>query len=100
MEILFIKLLACHFIGDFAFQSPWLAEGKGKSWEINLYHALTYTAPFCFINILSWQGLLYLAITHFFIDPLKARYKIIKYVWADQLLHLLVLVLVKLFLTN
>ncbi len=27
--------LACHFVGDFAFQSTWMSTEKGKSWEVN-----------------------------------------------------------------
>ena len=38
--------LACHFVGDFAFQSTWMSVEKGKSWEINFYHCATYTATF------------------------------------------------------
>src|SRR5579883_1152325 len=38
--------LACHFVGDFAFQSAWMTIEKGKSWEVNFYHGATYTAPF------------------------------------------------------
>src|SRR6266852_3184983 len=29
--------LACHFVGDFAFQSTWMIVEKGKSWEVNFY---------------------------------------------------------------
>jgi len=36
--------LACHFVGDFAFQSTWMSVEKGKSWEVNFYHCATYTA--------------------------------------------------------
>ena len=38
--------LACHFVGDFAFQSTWMSIEKGKSWEVNFYHCATYTAVF------------------------------------------------------
>jgi len=42
----FLILLACHFIGDFPFQSRWLSENKAKSWEINFYHVVVYVAVF------------------------------------------------------
>lgn len=96
MELeLFILLLSAHFIGDFAFQSSWVGLEKGKSWEINLYHALTYTATFILFRIaLSPLSLLILAVSHFLIEPLKSRWGILKYIWQDQLLHIAILVFV------
>jgi len=91
----FLVLLACHFIGDMALQNQWLAEGKAKSWEINFYHVAVYTAIFVlFADWLSALSLTIIFVTHFIIDPLKSRWGIIKYVWQDQILHILVLVFV------
>lgn len=86
-----LLLLACHFIGDFGLQSKWMSENKGKSWEINFYHAATYTAVFVILAKISWAATIILIISHFFIDPLSSRWKIIKYIWADQILHLLII---------
>ena len=86
--------LACHFVGDFAFQSTWMSVEKGKSWEVNFYHCATYTAVFI---LLARPSLLALAIifgTHFVIDPLKSRYKVIGPIWVDQLLHVLTILLI------
>ena len=86
--------LACHFVGDFAFQSTWMSVEKGKSWEVNFYHCATYTAVFI---LLAHPGLLALAIlfgAHFVIDPLKSRYKVIGPIWVDQLLHILTILLI------
>jgi hypothetical protein len=79
---------ACHFIGDFAFQSSWMSMEKGKSWEVNGYHCATYTAVFVLLAHSSPLASLILFATHFFVDPLKARYKLIGPIWLDQLLHL------------
>lgn len=89
-------LLAGHFIGDFAFQSEYMALQKGKSWEWNGYHALTYACTVFALaalggTVLPFWAFAALAVSHFFIDPLKARWGIIKFVWLDQLLHFTVL---------
>ncbi|GCE12253.1 DUF3307 domain-containing protein [Tengunoibacter tsumagoiensis] len=83
--------LACHFIGDFAFQSSWMSAEKGKSWEVNFYHCATYTAVFIIFAHTSLLATSILLSTHFIIDTLKARYRIIGPIWLDQLLHILVI---------
>ncbi len=99
-----VWMLAGHFMGDFAFQSEWMAKEKAKSWEVNAYHALVYTAS---VFVTVWFGgiklvpaaLVLLAVSHFVIDPLKARYNIIKSIWVDQLLHILVILYIAYFLS-
>lgn len=100
---LFLFLAAGHFIGDFPFQSQWMVDNKGESWEINAYHALVYTATVFVASAigsfaLSIPALALLLVSHFFLDALKARWGIIKYIWLDQLLHLLVIAVIALFL--
>jgi|SRR5579859_3903088 len=84
--------LACHFIGDFAFQSTWMSMEKGKSWEVNFYHCATYTATFVLFAHPSFNAVLALLGTHFVVDALKARYKVIRSIWLDQLLHVVTIV--------
>ena len=92
---LFIWVLAVHFVGDFAFQSQWMSIEKGKSWEVNLYHAATYTATFVLFGpTLSLLSFFLIFASHFVIDPLKSRYGIVKYIWQDQLLHIAVIIFV------
>lgn len=86
--------LACHFIGDFAFQSIWMSVEKGKSWEVNFYHCATYTAVFVLFAHPSMLATVVLFGTHFVVDPLKSRYKVIGPIWVDQLLHILTLLLI------
>lgn len=95
-----IKALAAHFIGDFAFQSAWMAENKGKSYEVCFYHAATYTATFVLLGVnLSPLQLAIILITHFFIDLAKARWGLVKQIWVDQLLHFVIILLVLLLKT-
>ena len=94
---IFLLFLAGHFIADFAFQSTWMAENKGKSWEINGYHAAVYAATIFLIAKIGGVALspfivFIFFITHFFIDPLKARFGIIKNIWVDQSLHIAVII--------
>lgn len=93
LQILLIWL-ACHFIGDFAFQSAWMSMEKGKSWEVNFYHCATYTAVFIIFAHTTPLATVVLFGTHFMVDPLKARYKIIEPIWLDQLLHILTILLI------
>ncbi len=86
--------LACHFIGDFAFQSTWMSVEKGKSWEVNFYHCATYTAVFVLFAHPSILASAILFGTHFVIDPLKSRYKLIGPIWVDQTLHILAILLI------
>ena len=89
--------LACHFVGDFAFQSTWMSMEKGKSWEINFYHCATYTATFILFAHPSLLAIALILVTHYIVDTLKARYKVIGTIWLDQLLHVFTLVLILLF---
>jgi len=93
LQVLLIWL-ACHFIGDFAFQSAWMSIEKGKSWEVNFYHGATYTAVFVLFAHSSPLATAVIFGTHLVIDPLKARYKIIGPIWLDQLLHIVTILLV------
>ncbi len=88
--------LACHFVGDFAFQSTWMSMEKGKSWEVNFYHCATYTATFILFArpSPSLLAIVILLVSHYIVDTLKARYKVIGPIWLDQLLHILTIVLI------
>ncbi len=91
---LIITWLACHFVGDFAFQSTWMSVEKGKSWEVNFYHCATYTAVFILFVHPSLLAIAVLLVSHFIIDALKARYKLIGPIWVDQLLHFAVILII------
>ena len=83
------KLFLCHFLGDYVFQTDFLARTKGENWWHMLAHCVTYTTPFvCFFGFDS--NIAVLLLSHLIIDSAKARYKKINYV-SDQLLHIGVL---------
>ena len=84
--------IAAHFIGDFPLQSEWMVINKGKSWEISFYHAVVYASLFLLLGCAWWQFLILLG-SHFAIDPLKARWNIVKQVWQDQILHFIVILI-------
>jgi len=85
---------AAHFIGDYSLQADWMFHGKKTSWGINFAHAAVYASVFIiFANVSVLAGLVIFA-SHFLIDPLKARWGIIKSVFVDQLLHFAVIFVV------
>lgn len=86
-----VVLFACHNIGDFAFQSQWMALEKAKDKEILFYHVVTQTSPFMLLVLVpgmhvTWYGLIIHAVLHALVDYLKGR-GIIKKIWQDQLCH-------------
>jgi hypothetical protein len=89
--------LACHFVGDFAFQSAWMSAEKGKSWEVNFYHCATYTATFVLFAHPSPAAVAILLGAHFVFDALKARYRVVKSIWLDQLLHVATILVILFF---
>ncbi len=89
--------LACHFVGDFAFQSTWMSMEKGKSWEVNFYHCATYSTTFVLFAHTSLLATSIILVTHYIVDTLKARYKVIGPIWVDQLLHVGTLILILFF---
>lgn len=86
---LIITLIFCHLIGDYVFQSDFIAKTKGTNWYHLIVHCMLYCLPFFVIYGLTWQ-LLFIFIAHMVIDPIKARYNKINYI-TDQLLHYIVM---------
>ena len=80
-------LLACHMLGDYVFQSDFLAKTKGENWWHLLAHCVTYTVPFAVAFGIEWR-IAVLVLTHMAIDAAKARWQAIGYP-ADQATHLL-----------
>lgn len=100
-------LVAAHFLGDYAFQSAWMAAKKvpknydpdkdsAGPWEVLTYHCLTYTATFLLLLEIrgtpySLWALVTIFCLHMILDALKARGIGITKIWQDQALHLLAL---------
>lgn len=97
--MILLWLVAGHFLGDFAFQSDWMTKRKGESWEAMAYHTLVHAAAVLVVTKIGGFELSYLALVllvglHFFVDPLKSRWKIVKSIWLDQILHIAILVMI------
>ena len=72
--------LLLHLLGDYIFQSHWMATQKTKHWWPALCHATIYSAPFLLIG--SWAAVGFIFGTHYLID----RFRLIRYViWAKNI---------------
>jgi len=67
--------LVAHAVGDYIFQSHWMATEKTKRNTAAAAHALTYTLPFMLIT-LNPTALAVICGTHFIID----RYRLARFV--------------------
>lgn len=67
--------LVLHAVGDYVFQSDWMANTKTTKSVACLAHVLTYTLPFLLLTQ-SPAALAFIAGTHFVID----RWRLAKYV--------------------
>lgn len=76
-------IIVSHLIGDYVLQSDWMAQEKTKRGLVALSHAAVYTVPFALIIAPSWQALVFICCTHFWID----RFRLARYVcWAKNFL--------------
>lgn len=73
--------LILHLLGDFVFQSDWMAQNKTKSTWAAFCHALVYSLPFLAIgSVNAWAVIFF---THLLID----RFRLARYVvWAKNFL--------------
>jgi hypothetical protein len=95
-------ILSAHFIGDWALQNRWMADNKGKYWEILFAHCFIYTASltiaFQYLNLFSLKFIPFIFISHFLIDKFscylysKSKKEAMRYVlWIDHLCHFFVI---------
>ncbi len=80
-----IALVLCHLLGDYVLQIDMIAKTKGESWYHLFVHSALYLFPFILFFGYDWR-LAVIFSTHFVVDALKARYKLISYT-TDQLAH-------------
>jgi hypothetical protein len=70
-------MLLAHFLYDFHWQGPFIAENKGRRIFLLFVHAITWTMlvslPMFYFGNFSIVAFLFLFITHFFIDKWKAK---------------------------
>lgn len=85
MIINIIKAIVCHVVGDYLFQTEYMAREKSKDWYVLFVHCVCYCVPFIYIFGLDFR-IIILFLTHMMVDALKARYG--KFgIYADQILH-------------
>ena len=83
-----IKIVMCHFLGDYFLQTDYMAREKGKDWYILFVHCVCYCVPFAIVFGIDLR-LMLIFITHIVADALKARWHMIGLI-EDQLLHYLI----------
>lgn len=80
---LFNWLLVGHVIGDFIFQTRWMAEKKSSQWLPLIVHAVVYTAIVTALSFitkgLSIWGILIILIGHIILDQ-----RTFTNFWADK----------------
>ena len=59
--------LVAHLVGDYIFQTQWMAVRKTEDSFVALVHAITYSLPFILLTT-SWMALIVIIVTHFAID--------------------------------
>ncbi|MDQ7947901.1 MAG: DUF3307 domain-containing protein [Pedobacter sp.] len=102
MEIVLLKLLLSHILGDFFFQpNAWVREKeqkKWKSWKLYLHIVLHIVLIIVvFLSFDVWKLAVAIGLLHGIIDILKLSFQKerTKRIWffVDQLLHLMVIVI-------
>ena len=102
IDMLLLKVIFAHCLGDYLFQTEYLAANKGKDNYILLMHSVLYVASVYFIfgsaiNMYWYYGLI---VSHFIIDYVKARGYSVKWfkgysnaLIVDQALHFILLLM-------
>jgi hypothetical protein len=104
MKLIFWLIIA-HYVSDFALQSNWIAQNKGKLWYVLMSHCIIWTGICCIplelFGSFAWWKPVFLFIGHFLSDRWKARqpnddahWHLIYY---DQAIHGLQLLIVGVF---
>ncbi len=70
-----MEQLILHLLGDYVFQTHWMAREKVKSWYAASVHALVYSCPFILLTS-SFTAIMTILVTHCVID----RFSLAKYV--------------------
>lgn len=105
-------LLVAHLVGDYLFQTSWMAAHKAKYWMPLLTHVLVYTTT---VALLAWigfggltlWGILLIAVSHVILDRrtfvawwvrhimrVKGDQQNWLMIMADQVFHIFILALV------
>ena len=97
-----IFLIFGHFIGDFALQSDWQAQNKGKYWYVMLSHGMIWTGVISVVllyyDIFELWKVVFLLFGHIIMDTWKTTKpktpEAWKYIYPDQAWHIIQCVIV------
>lgn len=92
-----IWVIFAHYIGDWALQSTFMGQSKGKLWMVMLSHCMVWTACICvalqYCNLFAVWKVVFLVIGHWVVDLWKCRKPNTpenwKYIYPDQIWHLM-----------
>lgn len=96
-SMVFLTLLFCHFLGDFVFQTDYIAKNKdpkvsgtSMAWYILFTHSFIHAG---LVLLMTWylEATAIMLVTHFIVDWLKIKGYINFAV--DQVLHIFVVVI-------
>lgn len=85
-----MEQLILHLFGDYILQTNWMATDKGKFGKRSYYyaaltHAIVYSIPFMIFLEPSFQAIMVILWTHFFIDRFRlARYVVFAKNWITE----------------
>ena len=79
------KIVMCHVVGDYLFQTDYMAKMKCIDWYVLFVHCVCYCVPFAIAFGIDYK-LFILFISHLLVDALKARWHMIGLL-EDQLFH-------------
>ncbi len=94
---MFFKLVLAHFLGDYLFQSNWMASRKNKFWVLILHVSIHFLLMMLLagsIRFVIWPQLIGLMLVHLFLDSLKIslskkwRSQRVPLYFMDQVVHL------------
>lgn len=95
----FFWLILAHFVGDYVFQSDYIAKNKGNDWYVMLVHSFLWAGCVClglqYLGLYSFWKIPFLIIGHAPMDFLKTKLPTKKWmIYPDQCYHILQLFIV------
>jgi len=81
-------LLIAHLIGDYLFQTNWMAANKVKEWPPLIFHSFIYTSIIWIISILGFQGLSFKACIFIFVCHIVLDQRQLVKLWSDKIMGL------------
>ena len=105
-------LLLAHLVGDYLFQTSWMAMNKAHKWDALIVHSLVYTGAIALVSyatfgLFSWPAYVVIFVSHLILDRrtfvvwwvrtvMRTNETTVPWltIMVDQIFHLLVLAMV------